>query len=72
MTPLQKKYRIKNAWKKAKLVYLFVKMRKRAIKRQEQKQQEAIQDYTDLDLEEISGQTEEWKWYIIRVQNTFP
>jgi hypothetical protein len=42
MSPMQKKYKIKNAWKKAKLVYLFVKMRKRAIKRQEQKQQEAI------------------------------
>lgn len=38
MSPLQKKFKIKNAWKKAKLVYLFVKMRRSAIRRQEQKE----------------------------------
>ena len=28
LTPIQKKYKIKKAWKKAKLVYFFIRMRK--------------------------------------------
>ena len=34
LSPLQKKYKIKKAWKKAKLVYFFIRLRKNQIKKE--------------------------------------
>ena len=52
LTPMQQKYRIKNFWRKAKLVYHFVRMRKLAqLKCSKRRSDGAQDDDGDVDLE---------------------
>lgn len=51
LSPMQKKYRIKNFWRKAKLVYHFVRMRKLAQLRSNKRRADGVDDDGDVDLD---------------------
>lgn len=72
LSPLMKKYRIKRLWKKAKLVLLFEKMRVRTQHHHQlHDSQDSNQDEDDI-LDNISLPETQWKWWIIRQENTLP
>lgn len=74
MTPIQRKYRIKRLWTKARLVYHFVRMKQSASDSKTRgKIDGKMDDDGDVDLENINNSQENvWKWYIIRQENTLP
>ena len=70
MTEIQKKHRIKKLWKIAKRIYLFQSFNNTKITEGEGKF--LTEDGDDL-LDNINiGQEVEWKWWIIRSENTLP
>lgn len=71
MTRKQKKYRIKWLWKKARIVFIFQKV-KFGNTEEKRKTNDMDEDGDDI-LENLNSATEhEWKWYIIRQENTLP
>ena len=65
MTRKQKKYRIKWLWKKARIVFIFQKV-KFGNTEEKRKNNDMDEDGDDI-LENLNSATEhEWKWYIIR------
>ena len=70
MSPLQKKHRIKQLWKKAKRVYLFQKLSIRHIS-DERREAKRGKDTEDM-LDKMDNREEEWRWYIIRHENVLP
>ena len=73
LTPIQKKYRIKNYWRKARLVFHFVRMKNLAQISNKKRKQEGADADNDVDIEYVNRSSEtEWRWYIIRTENTFP
>ena len=70
---MQKRYRIKTYWRKAKLVFHFVRMKNLAQISGKQRRQGGDDNDNDLDLDQVNRTGEsEWRWYIIRSENTFP
>ena len=67
----QRRYRIKSLWRKAKLVLLFEKMRQRNKAHILSKTKNQQEDYEDL-LDNIKNTESDWKWWIIRQENTLP
>lgn len=73
LTPIQKKYRVKNYWRKARLVFHFVRMKNLAQISNKKRKQEGTDADNDVDMEYVNRSSEsEWRWYIIRSENTFP
>lgn len=74
LTSEQKKYKVKRWWMRARLVFYFVRMKQSATKNLNRKSEaEKGDDDGDVDLDYINTQQEtEWKWYIIRQENTLP
>ena len=71
-TEKQKKHRIKTYWKKAKRVFLFQRLKLADEKFNKNKEINNEDDGDDI-LENINSSAEhEWKWYIIRQENTLP
>ena len=64
MTPMQKKYRIKKLWKKAKRVYMFQRLKFNLTDEESNNQ--------DNEDEVIIKDNNVWKWWIIRQENTLP
>lgn len=72
MTTMQQKYRIKRLWMKARRVFLFQRIKLADDKNKKNKHFNKDDDGEDI-LENINNGTEnEWKWYIIRQENTLP
>lgn len=72
MSEKQRKHRIKTYWKKAKRVFLFQRLKLADEKFQKNKEINQEDDGDDI-LENINSSAEhEWKWYIIRQENTLP
>ena len=74
MTPMQKKYRAKQLWRRARLVYHFIKIKFTAMSLNSALGKDGEPNIDeDVDLENINNPNErEWKWYIIRQENTLP
>ena len=72
MSYLQKKYRIKNLWKRAKMVFFFARMKKLS-DLTKHKQQKVIDYETEVFTEDGKIlRRNKWRWYIIRSGNTMP
>jgi len=72
-TPQQKKYRAKQLWRRARLVYHFIKIKFSAMALNSAFNKDDNNDDGDVDLENINNSQEHvWKWYIIRQENTLP
>ena len=74
MNKLEKKYRIKRLWIKARLVYHFIKLKETTAEAKRIKRVDGKgDDDVDVDLEYFNSTQETvWKWYIIRQENTLP
>ena len=69
MTEKQQKHRIKKLWKIAKRVYLFQSLNNKT----DIDEDKFATDEGDDILENINaGSDMEWKWWIIREENTLP
>ena len=62
---MQKKYRIKNLWKKAKRVYIFQRFKFSSEPKEEDNNQDDQEDVVIKD-------NVVWRWWIIRQENTLP
>mmetsp|Transcript_24655 Transcript_24655/g.38335 ORF Transcript_24655/g.38335 Transcript_24655/m.38335 type:complete len:195 (+) Transcript_24655:1068-1652(+) len=74
MTNIQKKYRIKRLWIKARLVYHFIRMKQANTKNKvKDKTGKVVDEADDIDLDSMATTQENvWRWYIIRQENSLP
>ena len=70
MTEMQRKHRIKKLWKIAKRVYLFQSLNN---KKKDEEHEKILTDEGDDLLDNVNHMSDhEWKWWIIRSENTLP
>mmetsp|Transcript_21052 Transcript_21052/g.32583 ORF Transcript_21052/g.32583 Transcript_21052/m.32583 type:complete len:181 (-) Transcript_21052:2154-2696(-) len=72
MDKVERQYRIKRLWIKARLVYHFVRLKQSTNESRRRKKNDGNDD-GDIDPDIINNSQEHiWKWYIIRQENTLP